>query len=159
MKKKIFIIPTYNERYNLPILYRKIRKYNKNLEVLFVEDNSKDKTIDVIRNIQKKDSKVKVLLRKKRVIGSAHKKAISWAVKRNYNLCITMDADLTHDPKYIPKMIKFSNKFDLVQTNRFLDKKSIDTWPIYRRLLTRSRFILLKFLLNINYILQEYRCY
>ena len=67
MSKKILIIPTYNERYNVPIIYRKIRKYNKNLEVLFIDDNSPDGTIDVIRNIQKKDNKVKVLFRKKKV--------------------------------------------------------------------------------------------
>ena len=54
MPKKILIIPTYNERYNVPIIYRKIRKYNKNIEILFVEDNSPDKTIDVIKNIKKK---------------------------------------------------------------------------------------------------------
>lgn len=161
MSKKILIIPTYNERYNVPIIYRKIRKYNKNLEVLFIDDNSPDRTIDVIRNIQKKDNKVKVLFRRKKSgIGSAHKKAISWAAKRKYKLCITMDADLTHNPKYIPKMIKLSDQYDLVQTNRFLDKRSIETWPIYRRILTRSRFILLKFLLDINYDSSgAYRCY
>ena len=83
MSKKILIIPTYNERYNVPIIYRKIRKYNKNLEVLFIDDNSPDRTIDVIRNIQKKDNKVKVLFRRKKSgIGSAHKKAISWAAKK-----------------------------------------------------------------------------
>ena len=71
-----------------------------------------------------------------------------------------MDADLTHNPKYIPKMIKLSDQYDLVQTNRFLDKRSIETWPIYRRILTRSRFILLKFLLGINYDSSgAYRCY
>ena len=161
MLKKILIIPTYNERDNVPIIYKKIRKYNKNLEILFVEDNSPDKTINVIRNIQKKDNKVKVLLRRKKSgIGSAHKTAISWAVKRKYNLCITMDADLTHNPKYIPKMIKLSAQYDLVQTNRFLDRSSIETWPIYRRILTRLRFILLKFLLGINYDSSgAFRCY
>ena len=161
MSKKILIIPTYNERDNVPIIYRKIRKYNKNLKILFIEDNSPDKTIDVIRNIQKKDNKVKVLLRRKKSgIGSAHKTAISWAAKRKYNLCITMDADLTHNPKYIPKMIELSDQYDLVQTNRFLDKRSIETWPIYRRILTRSRFILLKFLLGIKYDSSgAFRCY
>ena len=161
MPKKILIIPTYNERYNVPIIYRKIRKYNKNIEILFVEDNSPDKTIDVIKNIKKKDNKVKFLLRKKKSgIGSAHKIAISWAAKRNYKLCITMDADLTHNPKYISKMIKLSDHYDLVQTNRFLDRRSIKTWPFYRRLLTRSRFILLRFLLGINYDSSgAFRCY
>ena len=161
MTKKILIIPTYNERHNVPIIYKKVRKYNKNLKILFIEDNSPDKTIDVIRNIQKKDNKVKVILRKNKTgIGSAHKTSISWAAKRNFKICITMDADLTHNPKFIPKMIRLSSKYHLVQTNRFLDKRSINTWPLYRRILTRSRFILLKFLLNISYDSSgAFRCY
>ncbi len=161
MLRKIVIIPTYNEKYNVPIIYKKIRKYNRNLKILFVDDNSPDKTIDVIKNIQKKDTNVKFLLRKKKQgIGAAHKFAISWAIKNNYKICITMDADLTHNPKHIPKMIKLSKYYHLVQTNRFLDKTSILSWPLYRRVLTRLRFIILKLLLNINYDSSgAYRCY
>ena len=54
-----------------------------------------------------------------------------------------MDSDLTHNPKLIPKMIKLSKKYDLVQTNRFLNKNSIKSWPFYRRFLTKLRYILL----------------
>ena len=68
MLRKILIIPTYNEKYNVPIIYKKIRKYNKDLKILFVDDNSPDKTIDEIKTIRKKDRNVNFLLRKKRPI-------------------------------------------------------------------------------------------
>ena len=66
MLKKILIIPTYNELRNVPIIYKKIRKYNHNLDILFIDDNSPDKTIDEIKKIQKMDPKVKYILRKKK---------------------------------------------------------------------------------------------
>ena len=144
MTNKILIIPTYNEKDNVPIIYNKIRKYNPNLDIVFIDDNSPDGTKDEIRKIIQKDKSVKLILRKKKQgIGSAHKAAILWSLKKKYKLCITMDSDLTHNPKLIPKMIKLSKKYDLVQTNRFLNKNSIKSWPFYRRFLTKLRYILL----------------
>ena len=161
MLKKILIIPTYNELRNVPIIYKKIRKYNHNLDILFIDDNSPDKTINEIKKIQKMDAKVKYILRKKKNgIGSAHKTGIKWVVKKNYKICITMDADLTHDPKFIPKMIELSKRYHLVQTNRFLDKKSLISWPLHRRILTKLRFILLYLLLGLKCDSSgAFRCY
>ena len=161
MLKKILIIPTYNELRNVPIIYKKIRKYNGNLDILFIDDNSPDKTINEIKKIQKMDPKVKYILRKKKNgIGSAHKTGIKWVVKKNYKICITMDADLTHDPKFIPKMIELSKRYHLVQTNRFLDKKSLISWPLHRRILTKLRFILLYLLLGLKCDSSgAFRCY
>lgn len=161
MLKKILIIPTYNELRNVPIIYKKIRKYNHNLDILFIDDNSPDKTINEIKKIQKMDAKVKYILRKKKDgIGSAHKTGIKWVVKKNYKICITMDADLTHNPKFIPEMIKLSKRYHLVQTNRFLDKKSLITWPLHRRILTKLRFILLFLFLGIKCDSSgAFRCY
>ena len=161
MLKKILIIPTYNELRNVPIIYKKIRKYNDNLDILFIDDNSPDKTINEIKKIQKMDHKVKYILKKKKNgIGSAHKTGIKWVVKKNYKICITMDADLTHDPKFIPEMIELSKKYHLVQTNRFLDKKSLISWPLHRRILTKLRFILLYLLLGLKCDSSgAFRCY
>lgn len=161
MIKKILIIPTYNEKDNVPIIYNKIRRYNPNLDIVFIDDNSPDGTIDEIKKIIKKDKSVRVILRKKKQgIGSAHKAAISWSLKKKYKLCITMDSDLTHNPKLIPKMIKLSKKYDLVQTNRFLNKNSIKSWPFYRRILTKIRSILLYILLGIKCDSSgAFRCY
>lgn len=161
MTNKILIIPTYNEKDNVPIIYNKIRKYNPNLDIVFIDDNSPDGTKDEIRKIIQKDKSVKLILRKKKQgIGSAHKAAILWSLKKKYKLCITMDSDLTHNPKLIPKMIKLSKKYDLVQTNRFLNKNSIKSWPFYRRFLTELRYILLYLLLGIKCDSSgAFRCY
>ena len=161
MTNKILIIPTYNEKDNVPIIYKKVRKYNLNLDIVFIDDNSPDGTINEIKKIIQKDKNVKLILRKKKGgIGSAHKAAILWSLKKKYKLCITMDSDLTHNPRLIPKMIKLSKKYDLVQTNRFLNKNSIKSWPLYRRVLTKLRFILLNLLLGIKCDSSgAFRCY
>ena len=161
MINKILIIPTYNEKDNVPIIYKKIRRYNPNLDIVFIDDNSPDGTINEIKKIIKKDKSVNLILRKKKQgIGSAHKAAISWSLNKKYKLCITMDSHLTHNPRLIPKMLKLSKKYDLVQTNRFLNKNSIKSWPFYRRVLTKLRFVLLYILLGIKCDSSgAFRCY
>jgi dolichol-phosphate mannosyltransferase len=122
--KKILIIPTYNEIDNIESIHKKIRKYNSRIKILFIDDNSPDGTLDKIKLLIKNDKNILILSRKRKYgIGSAHKFGIRWAIKKKFKLCVTMDSDMTHDPKLIPKMIKLSNKYDLVQTNRFLNKK------------------------------------
>ena len=64
--KKIIIIPTYNEFKNVRIICKKIRKYIKNIEILFIDDNSPDGTLKVIKDIMKTDRKIKYLTRKKK---------------------------------------------------------------------------------------------
>ena len=71
-----------------------------------------------------------------------------------------MDADGTHQPKYIKSLLKFSEKFDLVSTNRFKKKNSLIEWPIQRRFLTKIRYYLINILLKINYDSSgAFRCY
>ena len=158
---KILIIPTYNEIENINVLYKKIRKFNKDLKILFIDDNSPDGTINEIKKLKKKDKKILFLLRKKKSgIGSAHKAGIKWAINNKVTFCITMDSDLTHDPKLISQMLKHAPKYHLVQTNRFMHKNSMASWPIYRRILTWMRYFLLRILLNIKYDSSgAFRCY
>lgn len=159
--KKIIIIPTYNELNNVQLIHRKIRTHNKNIKIIFIDDNSPDGTLGKIKSLKKNDKNILYLTRKKKYgIGSAHKFGIKWAFKNHYDVCVTMDSDMTHDPRLIPKMIKLSKNYPLVQTNRFLRKNSMSTWPIYRKILTRIRFLLLYFLLDIKYDSSgAFRCY
>ena len=85
---------------------------------------------------------------------------LNGVIKKKYNRIITMDADGTHNPKYIPKLLKVSKNADLVITNRFLKKKSIDTWPLFRIMITNIRHLLIKSLLGVPYDASgAYRCY
>ena len=157
----LLIIPTLNEKKNISNLYRKIKKLNCKLDVLFVDDNSTDGTRKEILQIKKKDKSVNYIFRPKKLgIGSAHKDGLKYAYKKKYTTILTMDADGTHQPKYIKSLLKYSSKFDLISTNRFENKNSLIEWPIQRRFLTKIRFYLINILLNINYDSSgAFRCY
>ena len=108
-----------------------------------------------------KKRNVNYLFRKKRGLGSAHRDGISWAINNKFDYCVTIDADGTHDPKLIIKMLKLMNDklsiLHIVNTNRFLRKSSLSDWPVIRLLITKVRFILVKlFLKNFFYLKYNY---
>lgn len=159
--KIIVAIPTLNENKNIDILFSNLSKLNIKFDLLFIDDNSKDGTQKKIIELSKKNKNIKFLFRKKKLgVGSAHKVGIKLAYKEKYKILITMDADGTHDPKYIPQLIRSSKNNPIVITNRFLSKNSIIDWPLSRRLLTKIRYHLINYLLNIHYDTSgAYRCY
>ena len=161
MYKILLAIPTFNESENVISLHKVIRKYNKKINILFIDDNSNDGTINKIKKIINIDKKTFLVVREKKLgIGSAHKFAFKWAYKKRFKFLITMDADFSHDPKIINKMIKIKHKFHVVQTNRFLNKKSLSDWPAYRIVLTNLRYFVLCYLLEIKYDSSgAFRCY
>ncbi len=161
MTKILLAIPTLNEADNVKSLHKKIRQFNKKINILFVDDNSQDGTQKKIKDIIRRDKKTKLIIRKNAIgIGSAHKFCFRYAYKNKYDFLITMDADFSHNPRLINKMIKLKDKFHLIQTNRFKNKNSLNDWPIYRVILTNLRFFLLNLLLNIKYDSSgAFRCY
>ena len=158
---KILIIPTLNEKKNIITLFRKIKRVDQKLNILFVDDNSTDGTRDEILNLKKNNKSVYHIFRPKKLgIGSAHKDGLKYAYKKKYKTILTMDADGTHNPKYIKNLLKFSLKYDLVSTNRFQQKNSLIEWPIQRRFLTKVRYYLINILLNTDFDSSgAYRCY
>ena len=103
--KTLIGIPTLNEKLNVSIIYKKIRKFDKKSDILFFDDNSKDGTNEEIKKIISKDSKVFLKTRLNKFgIGSAHKEIIKYSFKKKYLILITMDADGTHEPKYISQL-------------------------------------------------------
>tara|TARA_S200000501_G_scaffold377984_1_gene438483 strand:- start:874 stop:1566 length:693 start_codon:yes stop_codon:yes gene_type:complete len=161
MNKLLIIIPTYNEKKNINFIYKKIKRNVKKFDLLFIDDNSPDNTKDLIFKLKKKNNNIKLFIRKKKKgIGSAHKFGLSWAYKKKYFKVFTMDADGTHDPKYVNSMLKLSNEADIVLTNRFLKKKSLVDWPLHRKFLTYLRFFVINFLFNNSHDSSgAFRCY
>lgn len=151
-KRDLIIIPTYKEELNVDIIYRRIRSNNSKSDILFIDDNSPDKTAEEIRKIIKLDEKVFILEREKKLgIGSAHKDGFQWAIKKNYKFVTTIDADLSHEPELIPDMIKKLEEYEIVLTGRFLRKDTLEEWPLIRRFVTKSRHNVVKLLLGIPY--------
>ena len=158
---KLLIIPTLNEKKNITTLFKKIRKIDQKIDILFVDDNSTDGTREEILHLKKRNKSIYYIFRPRKLgIGSAHKDGLKFAYKKKYKIILTMDADGTHNPKYIKNLIKYSTKYDLISTNRFEKKDSLIEWPVHRRFLTKIRFYLINILLNINYDSSgAYRCY
>ena len=163
MKKKVLtIIPTLNENDNITFLYNTIVKKQK-IPILFIDDNSTDGTRDKILDLSKKNKMVNFIFRKKRYgIGSAHKEGISWAFKKKFENCITMDADRTHNPLEIKGLLIKLKKYkaDIIITSRFIKKDSLEDWPTLRKYITKIRFYLVKIILNTNLDSSGgFRCY
>ena len=151
MKNICVFIPVYNEERNIKKIFNKIKKLKITLDILFVEDNSSDQTRKKILYLKRNNSNIYYIFRKKKKgIGSAHKRAIEWCYKRKYKKIISMDSDGTHDPKYIPKMLHKSDKYDIVITSRFSKNNSMSDWPPHRKFLTHLRLLICKLILNIN---------
>ena len=148
--KTLIIIPTLNESANIDKLIKKIFQL-VSCYVLVIDDNSNDGTLNKLKILKKKNKKFSYIIRKnERGIGSAHLRGINYAYRLNFDFCISMDADGTHNPREIKKMLRLCKKsgWDIVNTSRFLNNKSLSDWPYIRRIITKLRFILVKIFLN-----------
>ena len=161
-KKILTIIPTLNENDNILFLYNAVVKKQK-IPILFIDDSSNDGTRDKILSLSKKNKMVKFIFREKRYgIGSAHKEGIFWAYDKKYESCITMDADKTHNPFEIKKLLTKlkKSKADIIITSRFMNKNSLEDWPLLRKYITKIRYYLVKIILNTDLDSSGgFRCY
>ena len=161
--KILIIIPTLNESLNIKGLITKINKLYRKIDILVVDDNSSDGTLDILKKIKKRKKNLNIVCRKKiKGIGSAHLNGINFAYKKNYSICITMDADGTHNPTIIKRMLKIINynNFTIINTNRFLNINSLNDWPLLRKAITYFRYLLVKVILNTRYDSSgAFRCY
>ena len=150
--KTLIAIATYNEYENISLLLDSIFKENLNSDILFIDDNSQDNTEKAIRVYQGKKTNIKLISRKKKMgVGSAHLKALEFAYSNKYDLLVTMDADFTHNPKYIKQMLKLNESYPVVIGSRHIEKDSIQSWPLFRKFLTYSAFYVTKNFLNIGF--------
>ncbi len=139
MLKTIVVIPTYNEKENLPLMIEALFALNlDNLHILVVDDNSPDGTGKVADEFVAKNPKVNVLHRKeKNGLGQAYVAGFKQALKLDAEYIIQMDCDFSHQPKYIPELLKAIENYDMVLGSRFAKGGSVDeTWSFYRKLLT-----------------------
>lgn len=153
MKNNLLIfIPTYNEKENIENLYLAIKRLAIPMDVLFLDDNSPDGTGNLLDKISKNDESVHVIHRLKKMgIGSAHIEAFKYANEKNYKFLLTMDADFTHDPKYIPTIFEKKEINDVVIGSRYTNHGKIEGWSFYRRLMTKTAHFLTKYALNLPY--------
>lgn len=139
---------TYNESKNISKYINQVLKYAGKSDLLLIDDNSPDKTFKIIKKYSKKHKNIYLIIRKKKLgLDSAHKIAYNYAQKKKYKKFITMDADLSHNPKEIPKILKLLNKHDFVIGSRYVNKGKNKT-SFMRYYLSFFGNIFIKFLLK-----------
>ena len=150
--KPYIMIPTYNERENIANLINEILNLKiKNPHIVVVDDSSPDGTWKIVQDISKKQKNVHLLLRKKdKGRGAAGRDGFIYCLKHGADIIVEMDADFSHNPKYIPSMIKELKNADLVLGSRRLkDSKEIGR-SLLRRFVTLAANLYITLMLGIN---------
>ena len=120
LMKLSIILPTYNESGNITLLITSLKKNLKafDKEIIVIDDNSEDNTGKIVKNLSKKDKEIKCIIRK-------DEKGLASAIKRGINestgdILVFMDTDLSHNPAFIPTMLSYINKYDMVFASRYV---------------------------------------
>ena len=139
MAKGVVVVPTYNERDNLETLLTQIWQHAPEVDVLIVDDNSPDGTGALADELKTRfPGRVSVLHRsRKEGLGRAYVHAFLSLLSTNYDFVVQMDADLSHDPKYIPTLIERLADYDVVLGSRYLGGVSVVNWDFKRLLLSK----------------------
>jgi len=149
MQKKFLIFTaTYNEYPNIKILLDKINKLNLESDILVIDDHSNDGTLLFLKNYSKKNFKL-IVRKGKMGLETAHKMAFQYARAHKYNYLITMDADLSHDPKVIKKIINLLKAYPFVIGSRYIKGGKCDLKG-FRFFISYLGNIFIKFFLKIN---------
>ncbi len=133
----LVIIPTYNERENLPQILSRLLSLPVTVDVLVVDDNSPDGTGQIADEFAARDARVKVLHRQeKNGLGRAYCAGFLWALERGYEFIFEMDGDLSHNPADIPAFLEAAKNADLVVGSRYSNGIRVINWPLNRLMLS-----------------------
>lgn len=131
-------LPTYNERENLPSIVEELLRVTP-VDILVIDDNSPDGTGAVADGIAEKEPRVHVLHRPgKQGLGKAYIAGFRWGLSRNYRYIFEMDADFSHQPRYIPEFLRAIQDHDLVLGSRYVDGGGTENWSKMRETISRG---------------------
>jgi dolichol-phosphate mannosyltransferase len=151
MPGTIVFLPTYNECDNIADIVSRVMESAPGLEALVVDDNSPDGTADVVREIGRTDARVQLILRETdRGRGRADAAAVRWFQERDYEAFIEMDADGSHNPKYIPNIIEALKRADVVICSRFMTGGGEQGRTFTRRFLTKVSNAYIRIILGLK---------
>jgi dolichol-phosphate mannosyltransferase len=135
--RTLVCVPTYNERENLPQIVPRILATDPRLDVLVIDDGSPDGTGQLADGLAAADPRVHVLHREaKEGLGRAYLAGFAWALDRDYAHVVEMDADFSHDPKFLLDLLAAVDQADLVLGSRYARGVNVINWPMSRLLLS-----------------------
>jgi len=137
MNDSIVVVPTYNERHNLPKLVSLILEQEPGFDILVVDDNSPDGTGQVADELARAHSQMHVLHRpEKQGLGRAYVAGFQWALARDYNFILEMDADHSHSPNQLPELRAAAEENDVVLGSRYVGGIRVLDWDFTRLLIS-----------------------
>jgi dolichol-phosphate mannosyltransferase len=147
----VIVMPTYNERQNLEIIAGRIREAVPDADLLVVDDNSPDGTGDLADKIAEADPRVQVMHRTEKAgLGRAYVAGFTWALERGYDLIVEMDADGSHRPEDLPRLLATSGGADAVIGSRYVPGGTVVNWPASRKVLSAGANIYTRTMLGVR---------
>ncbi len=147
----IIVMPTYNERQNLDGMAGRIRESVPDADLLIVDDNSPDGTGDLADKLAEVDSHVHVMHRTQKAgLGRAYVAGFNWALDNGYNRIVEMDADGSHRPEDLPKLLAAAATSDAVIGSRYVPGGTVVNWPRSREILSRGANIYNRLMLGVR---------
>jgi len=135
----LVIVPTYNERESLPLIIRRIRAAVPEAFILVADDNSPDGTGAIADTLAEHDDHVQVMHRHgKEGLGAAYIAGFTWGLQNNYDVLVEMDADGSHKPEQLPRILEALRGADLVLGSRWIPGGGTENWSKGREVLSRG---------------------
>ncbi|MBN2015327.1 polyprenol monophosphomannose synthase [Candidatus Dojkabacteria bacterium] len=159
MKKLAICIPTYNEKENIERLVKAIEDVVVDIQIsttiIIIDDNSPDGTGKIadklVERIKGNNFKIEVIHRKGKLgLASAYINAFKKAVSKNYDYILSMDADFSHKPEYIPEFIKLIEEYDLVIGSRNVKGGKVENWNLLRKFISKGGSLYSRIILGVN---------
>jgi dolichol-phosphate mannosyltransferase len=162
--KKLIIVATYNERGNIEKLVNEIFSFVPDVNILIIDDNSPDKTYELVEELQQTKYLNKLFLLKragKLGLGTAYVAGFHWAIDNNYDVVLHMDADFSHNPKYLPDFFNLIKTNDVVVGSRYIAGGGVRNWNLIRRLISRGGSIYSRIILGLPFkdITSGFKCF
>jgi dolichol-phosphate mannosyltransferase len=152
MNQTVVIVPTYNERDNLPLLAERLLHLSVPVDLLVVDDNSPDGTGKLADGLASLHPQIHVLHRaQKQGLGRAYCAGFAWALEHGYEFVMEMDGDFSHNPDDIPKFIAAAQTADLVLGSRYKDGIRVINWPLRRLMLSTAAAQYVKIILGMPF--------
>ena len=162
LRNILVFTPTFNEKTNIAIWLQKVSEVNEDTNFLVVDDSSTDGTLEILQDWKLKDTRLTIHIRPtKSGVGSAHAWAIQYALENGYDYLVAMDADLSHDPADIPKLINAGKLANYVVATRNRRRGGANELPRLRKLWSFGANLLCQIFLptGLTEYTTSFRCY
>lgn len=162
--KKMIIIATYNEKDNIANILAEVYKNVPDVHVLVIDDNSPDKTYEIVEQLAEEKYQGQLFLLKragKLGLGTAYVAGFKWGLERDYDAIGQMDADFSHNPKYLPQMFETLETYDLAIGSRYVAGGGVVNWSAKRKFISRGGSLYAKLILGtpVNDLTGGFKCW